>query len=115
MKHPITGLGLCGWWSTIQRNYSDFSPGGPHSTFVQLYSDCGILGLIALGVAVYAGIILCRKNWHARGGNPNYGLFIGLVAGCIVMVALAFIENIFVVLIPLGDKNVCFTVPLIAL
>ena len=47
--HPITGLGLCAWWSTVQKNFSTFSPGGPHSTYVQLYSDCGLLGLIALG------------------------------------------------------------------
>ena len=63
----------------------------------------------------YAGIILCRKNWHAGRDSRNYRMFIGIVAGCMAALALAFIENILVVLTPLGAKNVCFTLPLLGL
>jgi O-antigen ligase len=111
-EHPISGLGLGAWWSTAQ---TSISPGGPHSTYLQLYSDCGILGPIALIAAMIVGIILFQKIYNSRKDNSNYGLGIGLIAACVTAAALAFIDNIFVVLVPIDRNNICFTVPLIVI
>jgi O-antigen ligase len=108
--HPIFGLGLGAWWTTVQ---TDIMPGGPHSTYLQLYSDCGVLGLIALLLMFVALIILGLKILRSRRGSLYFGLGIGLLAGIVVMAGDAFIDNTFVVLTPVGKGFICFTAPFI--
>ena len=109
-KHPIFGLGLGAWWTTVQ---TDITPGGPHSTYLQLYSDCGVLGLIALLLMFVALIILVLKILRYRRDSLYFGLGIGLLAGIVVMGGDAFIDNTFVVLTPVGKGFICFTAPFI--
>ncbi len=108
--HPVTGLGLGGWWTMVQTN---ITPGGPHSSYLQLYSDCGILGLIALITGIVTCMILCRKILTSARSSPLFGLGIGLMACMATFAAHSIIENMFVVLTPVGTKNICFTVPLL--
>jgi O-antigen ligase len=108
--HLFTGLGLCGWWSRVN---TSITPGGPHNSYLQLYSDCGPVGLIALFVVIFIGIKLAKKVLHADKTNPYFGLTLGFLAGCIAASAYAVIENIFVVFIPINQQDLTFTVPLV--
>ena len=108
--HPFTGLGLGGWWSSVEIFRA---AGGPHSSYLQLYSDCGLIGLIALITAIFAGIKLAIKTLLADKANPYFGLALGFLAGCIAASACAVIENIFVSFVPVGERILCFSVPLV--
>ena len=109
-QHPIAGLGLGAWWSVVQTNITS---GGPHNTYLQLYSDCGIVGMVALVAVIATGLSLSARLLRGFKDGPYFGLSAGLIGGCATVGALGFIENIFVVLTPVGNTNVCFTVPLI--
>jgi O-antigen ligase len=108
--HLFTGLGLSGWWSSVN---TAVTLGGPHSSYLQLYSDTGPFGLIAWLAAVLVGTRQAIKVLHADRNSPFFGLTLGLIAGCVAASADAAIENIFLVLIPVGGRPLALTVPLV--
>jgi len=61
--HPLTGLGLGGWWSRLSAY--DMS-GRPHNAYLQLYSDTGAIGIIALVVATIISVKLFPANSALR-------------------------------------------------
>lgn len=113
--HPLTGLGLGGWWSELPA----FDPlGGPHNAYLQLYSDTGVLGLIALVIAVIIGVKIFRKILHSDKDSLNYGIAVGIAAGIIAGGVHALVDvntNVLIpnVLIPTSDEYLFFAVPLL--
>jgi len=108
--HPLTGLGLGGWWSKLP----SYTPaGGPHNAYLQLYSDTGALGLIALVIAIIIGVKIFRQILHSDKDSLNYGIAVGIAAGIIAGGVHAFVEVNTNVLIPIGNEYLHFAVPLL--
>jgi O-antigen ligase len=104
----LTGLGLGGWWSKVPTNVVE---GGQHDAYLQLYSDSGILGILAL---IIAGIICTRLIWqilHSDKHNPVYGVATGIATGIICGGICAILEANTNVLIPAGKEYLYFAVP----
>lgn len=107
---PLTGLGLGGWWSKVPAYGMN---GGPHSAYLQLFSDTGALGAIAFVMAVIVGGKLLWQILHADKDTPIYGITVGIVAGIIAGGIHALIDDNMNVLIPIGNEYLYFAVPLL--
>jgi O-antigen ligase len=106
--HPLTGLGLGGWVSTVPDKASNISP---HNAYLQLYSDTGILGIIA---AIIAAIMSFRLMWqilHNSKDSPFYGLALGIIAGIIAGGIHALVDVNTNVMIPVDEGYLYFAVP----
>ncbi len=109
-EHPIGGLGLGGWWSSVN---TQILPGGPHNSYLQLYSDTGVLGLAALAIAAIIGIRMLVRLIKADRRSPAFGITLGLLAALAASAADGVIDNVFVVLTQTRTQAVCFTVPMV--
>ena len=108
--YPLTGLGLGGWWSELP---SFTTVGGPHNAYLQLYSDTGALGLIALVLAVIIGIRLLWQIRRLDKDSPGFGVVVGITAGMIAGGVLALVDVNTNVLFSIGGEYLYFAVPLI--
>ncbi len=107
---PLTGLGLGGWWSKV----STFGMlGGPHNAYLQLYSDTGALGMIALVLAVIISVKLFRQILYADKDSPIYGITAGITAGLIAGGIHALLDDNMNVLIQIGNDYLYYAVPLL--
>ncbi|MBN1644256.1 MAG: O-antigen ligase family protein [Dehalococcoidales bacterium] len=84
-ESPFTGLGLGQWLRVFPEQYGIRyeNYANAHNSYLQLYADTGILGVIAL---VVAGIILVKMYLRVRKADrkmPWYGIFIGTVGGVV--------------------------------
>ncbi len=107
---PLTGLGLGGWWSKVS-TYG--MSGGPHNAYLQLYSDTGALGLIAIVLAAIIGVKLFRQILYADKDSPIYGITAGITAGLIAGGIHALIDDNMSVLIQIGNDYLYYAVPLL--
>lgn len=107
---PLTGLGLGGWWSKVAEHNVGHCV---HNAYLQLYSDTGVLGIVALVVAVIIGVKLFRQILHSDKGNPYYGITLGIAAGVIAGGIHALIDDNMNVIIPIGNEYTYFAVPLL--
>ena len=78
---PFTGLGLGAWH-------------GVYNSFLQLISDAGILGLIALIWAAPVGLRLCWCILTSSRQSHWYGVGVGIIGGLIASVAFGAVETI---------------------
>jgi O-antigen ligase len=108
--HPLTGLGLGGWWSEV----SEFSMSrAPHNAYLQLYADTGALGIIALVLAAVIGIRLLWRILHSDKRSPYYGVAAGIAAGMIAGGVHALVDMNLNILILAKSKSIYFAVPLL--
>ncbi len=108
--YPLAGLGLGSWWSRVPAYGMS---GGPHNAYLQLVSDTGALGLIALVLAVIIGVKLFRQILYADKDSPIYGITIGITAGLIAGGIHALIDDNMSVLIQIGNDYLYYAVPLL--
>jgi O-antigen ligase len=84
--HIIAGLGLGGWFELYYRLYGT-SEGHTHNSYLQLYTDTGIVGVLALITAVVVFVRLSVNILQASKQNPWYGVAVGfmgaIVAGAV--------------------------------
>ena len=77
--HIFTGIGL-GYWAVVYNpEMTPLCITHPHNAYLQLYADVGILGLVALILAI---IVVVRLSWRilrSPRDNPWYGFGIGVV------------------------------------
>jgi len=107
---PLTGLGLGGWWSKV----STFGMlGGPHNAYLQLVSDTGALGMIALVLAVIIGVKLFRQILYADKDSPTYGITTGITAGLIAGGIHALLDDNMNALIQIGNDYLYYAIPLL--
>ena len=107
---PLAGLGLGGWWSKV----STFGLiGGPHNAYLQLFSDTGALGMIALVLAAIIGVKLFRQILYADKDSPIYGITAGIAAGIIAGGIHALIDDNMSVRIQIGNDYLYYAVPLL--
>jgi O-antigen ligase len=109
-ESPLAGLGLAGWWLKFPTKVVE---GGPHNAYLQLYSDTGALGLLAL---IIAGIISIRLIWqivHSNKNSLSYGIALGIIAGIVSGGIHALVDVNTNVMIPIGKEHLYFAVPLL--
>lgn len=83
-ESPIAGLGLGAWPTVADKLSAPFVFSHPHSSYLQLYSDAGILGVGALVASWVVSVRLGGDVLRSSRANPWYGLGVGtLLAGLI--------------------------------
>ncbi|MEK7280936.1 MAG: O-antigen ligase family protein [Chloroflexota bacterium] len=88
----ITGLGL-GYWPWAYNDgivRTGFTH--PHNAYVQLYSDTGVIGLLALALALVVSAHLAWKVLRQGRGHPYFGLAVGIVLATVVTLAVGVVE-----------------------
>jgi O-antigen ligase len=106
--NPVLGLGIGGWWVHV---HNEALPSGPHNTILQLYSDCGILGLVALIIGTLVVLRLIGQILNAAKTYQQYFVVAGVISTLIVTGLLACIESLFVIIVSIGDTLKCVTLP----
>ncbi len=96
---PWTGLGL-GCWARAYYgrmdlwNAPDFwEVSHPHNAYLELYCDTGVLGALALALALVIGARLSIGIITSPRSHPAYGLGIGVVLACIATLAVGLLES----------------------
>jgi len=87
----FTGLGLGSWHEIYSNRYGDPVP-HVHNSYLQLYCDTGILGMVAM---VLAGIIIVRLSLNLvklSKHNSDYWIGIGLIGSVIAGAVFAMFD-----------------------
>jgi O-antigen ligase len=111
--NPLGGLGIGGWWSEVAEVSGFGMAGGPHNAYLQLYSDTGILGIMACVIGLIIGGKLAWQVLRANRDSNYYGITVGIVAGLIAGGIYALIDDNLNVLFPFKNEYLYFTVPLL--
>jgi hypothetical protein len=95
---PFSGLGLGGWavayWgTTIIGTEAVSGITHPHNGYLSLYADTGVLGLLALAIAVIVGAKLSLDIVTSPHSHPWYGFGVGVILACLVTLLVAFLES----------------------
>jgi O-antigen ligase len=78
----FTGLGP-GNWVDIYNNHYNMEDIIIHNSYLQLYTDAGILGMIALIIAVVFFVRASTNILSSSRQNPWYGVGVGIIGGII--------------------------------
>jgi hypothetical protein len=87
----LTGLGLGSWAKQYQDRYGG-QPIHVHNSYLQLYVDSGLIGLVALVTAFVQFVRLSLSSLRAPRENPWYGVAMGLTGGVIAGAAMAMYD-----------------------
>lgn len=91
-EHPISGLGL-GTWFEVYNNYNGLGTIiNPHNSYLQLYSDSGLLGLVAMIWAAVVFLSLSRRILFSSRHGAWYGVTVGIIGGIVAGATQAIVE-----------------------
>jgi O-Antigen ligase len=97
-KSPFTGLGLGCWalarWGTTVLDTPQI--GGithAHNAYLELYSNTGVIGVLALVVALVIGLKLSLDIIRSPRSHRWYGFGIGVILACVVTLLVAIVES----------------------
>ena len=95
---PLAGLGLGCWaltyWGTTVLGTE--TVGGithAHNAYIELYSNTGIVGALALLVALGIGLKLSLDIIRSPRTNPWYGFGVGVILACVATLVVAVVES----------------------
>jgi hypothetical protein len=95
---PFTGLGLGCWalarWGTTVLDSAEI--GGithTHNAYLELYSNTGIVGALALLVALGIGLKLSLDIVRSPRTHPWYGFGVGVILACVGTLLVALVES----------------------
>jgi hypothetical protein len=95
---PFTGLGLGCWawarWGTTVLGTNEI--GGithTHNAYLELYSNTGIVGALALLVALGIGLRLSLDIIRSPRTHPWYGFGVGVILACVATLLVAALES----------------------
>jgi O-antigen ligase len=100
-KVAVTGLGLGGWFRVYSSHYGGSVP-IVHNSYLQLYCDAGILGLIAMILAaiilIHLSMNLLKSSWRNSVKWVGIGLIGSIIAGAIfaifdVTISITYVTN----------------------
>jgi O-antigen ligase len=89
-NHYITGLGI-GHWFELYLPYTPWPIMNPHNSYLQLYTDTGLLGGIAM---ITAGVIFLSVGWNILRSSTNSTIK-GIAVGVIGSVVAGMVNAIF--------------------
>jgi O-antigen ligase len=95
---PFTGLGLGCWawarWGTTALGTVDtLGITHTHNAYLELYSNTGIVGALALLVALGIGLKLSLDIIRSPRSHPWYGFGVGVILACIATLLVAVLES----------------------
>jgi len=95
---PITGLGLGCWalarWETTALGTSEINGiTHAHNAYLELYSNTGIVGALALLIALGIGLKLSLDIIRSRRSHPWYGFGVGVILACVATLLVAIVEG----------------------
>lgn len=97
-ESPLTGLGLGCWaltyWDTAILGAD--AVGGithAHNAYIELYSNTGILGALALLIALGIGAKLSLDIIRSPRTHPWYGFGVGVILACIATLLVGIVES----------------------
>ena len=89
----FTGLGL-GCWGFVYHGTEVLThPTNVHNSYLELYTNTGILGALALMVLLVIG---CKLAWdiiRSPRNHPWYGFGIGVLLACVATLLVGVVEN----------------------
>ena len=90
-RHLITGIGL-GSWTESYRQFIGESQIHVHNTYLQLYTDTGLLGILAMVAAAVVFVRLAARMLTSSRQDPRYGIAIGMIGASIAGAVMAIYE-----------------------
>lgn len=92
-ENPITGLGLGGWGYAYHGSEILSHPTHVHNAYLELYANTGILGVLALVVALVVGGKLAWDIIRSPRNHPWYGFGVGVVMACVATLLVGIVES----------------------
>jgi O-antigen ligase len=95
---PFTGLGL-GCWAQAYWGRTDLDNNivneitHAHNGYLELYANTGVLGVLALLIALGIGVKLSLDIIRSPRSHPWYGFGIGVILACIATLSVAIVES----------------------
>jgi putative inorganic carbon (hco3(-)) transporter len=111
-KSAVAGLGLGNWASWYNNNFGE-SQIHVHNSFLQLYADTGILGVVALITATVVFIHLCTRILSQSPQRSWYGIGVGLIAAIFAGAIMAMYDVTATVTIMGISSYIYMSVPLL--
>jgi len=108
----FTGLGPGNWVVLYNKQYAS----GDliiHSSYFQYFNDAGVLGIVALVIAVVVFIRLSIQITLSSRQNPWYGVGIGLIGGILAGAVFACYDVTFSGTLPVAAGYIYFSIPLL--
>ncbi len=91
---PITGLGLGCWAFSYYGTAAAIpEPTHAHNAYLELYANTGLLGALALAVALVVGAKLAWAIIRSPRNHPWYGFGIGVVMACVATLLVGVVES----------------------
>jgi len=90
--HPFTGLGL-GSWAWVHNSAVVPYPSHPHNAYLELYTNTGVLGLLAFFVSLVVGVRLGWDILRSPRSSLWYGLGVGVLLACLISASVGFVES----------------------
>jgi hypothetical protein len=95
---PVSGLGLGCWaltyWGSVVLDTPTINGiTHTHNAYLELYSNMGIVGALALLVAIVIGLKLSLDIIRTPRTHPWYGFGVGVILACIATLLVAVLES----------------------
>lgn len=110
--HFITGIGLGTWFELYSRLYGA-TPGHMHNSYLQLYTDTGILGVLALITAAAVFVRLTVNILPTSKQSPWYGVAVGFMGAIIAGAVFGCFDVTTTVTIVTTTSYIYLSVPLL--
>ena len=97
-ESPLTGLGLGSWaltyWdTTILDTPTVNGITHAHNAYIELYSNTGVVGALALVIALGIGVKLSLEIIRSPRTHPWYGFGVGVILACVATLLVAAVES----------------------
>jgi hypothetical protein len=95
---PFTGLGLGCWalarWGTTVLGTDQVNGiTHAHNAYLELYANTGIVGVLALLIALGIGVKLSLDIIRSQRTHPWYGFGVGVILACVTTLLVAVVES----------------------
>jgi hypothetical protein len=95
---PFSGLGLGCWaiafhGTPVLHDIPQSWITHAHNAYLELYANTGVLGALALVIALIVGVKLSLDIIRSPSGHPWYGFGVGVILACVVTLLVGVVES----------------------